>query len=139
MNIRKRTMKEYKRKNHEVPRLLFGDAYTIGSNDFESNEAKEKSVYYMCARKFLSKINTSLYREEDTRYIHSGFGRIIDYCLFKPITMEEIYETDRFLANAMVTTKGLAKFNYPRELWVKIVEDYNGRIPIQIKALPDGF
>ena len=138
MNIRKRMMKDYKRKIHEVPRLLFADAYTVGSNDFESEAAKEKSVYYICARRFLSKINTSLYKEDDTRYFLSGFGRIIDYCLYKPITIEEIYETDRFLENAMVTTKGLAKFNYPRELWVKIVEDYNGRIPIQIKALPDG-
>jgi nicotinamide phosphoribosyltransferase len=137
MNIKKK-MRDYKRKIHEVPRLLFADAYTIGSNEFESAKAKEKSVYYLCARKFLEKINTSLYNAEDTRYFLSGFGRIIDYCLFKPITMEEIYETDRFLANALVTTKGLAKFNYPRELWVKIVEDYGGRIPIQIKALPDG-
>jgi nicotinamide phosphoribosyltransferase len=131
-------IKDYKRKNHEVPRLLMGDAYTIGSNDFESEKAKEESVYYVTARKFLAKINTSLYTEDDTRYIASGFGRIIDYLLYEPITMEEIYETDRFLEHAKVTSKGLVKFNYPRELWVEIVEKYNGRIPIEVKGLPDG-
>ena len=29
------------RKIHKTPRLLLGDAYTIGSNKFESPEAKE--------------------------------------------------------------------------------------------------
>ena len=29
----------YKRKNHVVPRLLMADAYTIGSNEFESDKA----------------------------------------------------------------------------------------------------
>lgn len=131
-------MSEYKRKNHVVPRLLMGDAYTIGSNEFESPKAKKKSVYYVTARKFLEKIEPNVYTKEDTRYILSGFGRIIDYLLYAPITMEEIHETDRFLEFAKVTSDGLTKFTYPRELWVEIVEKYNGRIPIEVKALPDG-
>jgi nicotinic acid phosphoribosyltransferase len=133
-----KSIKDYKRKNHVVPRLLMADAYTIGSNEFESEKAKEKSTYYICARRFLDKINPNLYKKDDTRYILSGFGRIIDYLLYAPITMEEIYETDRFLEHAKVTTNGLVKFNYPRELWVEIVEKYNGRIPLEIKGLPDG-
>jgi len=128
----------YKRKNHEVPRLLMADAYTIGSNTFESEKAKEKSVYYITARRFLDKINSNLYNIEDTRYVLSGLSRIIDYLLYNPITMEEIDETDRFLAHAKVTTQGLVRFDYPRELWVEIVEKYNGRIPLEIKGLPDG-
>ncbi len=133
MDIRK-----YKRKNHKIPRLVTADAYTIGSNEIESPKAKDLSVYYVTARKFLEKINTTLYTREDSRYILSGFGRIIDDLLFEPITMEEIHEADRFLEYAKVTNKGLVRFNYPRELWVEIVEKYNGRIPIEIKALPDG-
>lgn len=131
-------MSQYKRKNHEVPRLLMGDAYTIGSNEFESEQAKEESVYYITARKFLHKINPDLYVEDDTRYILSGFSRIIDYLLYKPITLAEIYETDRFLEHARVYNKGIKKFTYPRELWVEIAIKYRGRIPIEIKALPDG-
>lgn len=131
-------LSNYKRKNHEVPRLLMADAYTIGSNSFESYKAKQKSVYYICARRFLTMINAVLYKQDDTRYILSGLARIIDYLFFTPITWAEIIEADAFLEHAKVTTKGLVKFNYPRELWVEIVEKYNGRIPIQIKALPDG-
>jgi nicotinamide phosphoribosyltransferase len=131
-------IQDYKRKNHVVPRLLAGDAYTIGSNGIESEKAKEESTYYIAARKFLDSINPVLYRKDDTRYILSGLGRIIDHLLFEPITMDEIHETDRFLEYTKVTTKGLTRFNYPRELWVEIVEKYGGRIPIEIKALPDG-
>ena len=128
----------YKRKNHEVPRLLDGDAYTIGSNNFESDKAKEKSVYYICARRFLAMINLHLYTKEDTRWILSGFARIIDYLFFTPITWDDIFEADAFLEYAKVTSKGLVQFNYPRELWIEIVVKYGGRIPIQIKSLPDG-
>lgn len=131
-------IQDYKRKNHEIPRLLVADAYTIGSNDFESEEAKKWSNYYITARRFLDQINPDLYLKEDTRYILSGLPRIIDYLLFEPITLKEIDEADRFLMNAKVTTKGLAKFNYPRELWLEIVFKHNGRIPIEIKGLPDG-
>lgn len=131
-------MLDYKRKNHKTPRLVIADAYTIGSNPFESKQAKDKSVYYITARKFLETINPNLYSKEDTRYIHKGLAKLIDYLLFEPITMEEILETDKFLEFQKVTLNGLAKFEYPRELWVEIVEKYNGRIPITIKALPEG-
>jgi len=131
-------IKDYKKKIHKVPRILIPDAYTIGSNDFESEKAKEKSVYYITARRLLDKINPVLYNENDTRYLLSHFGRIIEYIFLEPVTMEEIEEADRYLELAKVTTHGLAKFYYPRELWVRIVNEFGGRIPIEIKALPEG-
>ena len=133
-----KSMLDYKRKNHKTPRLVIADAYTIGSNGFESEQAKDQSVYYITARKFLETINPNLYTKEDSRYIFTGLARIVDYLLYEPITMEEILETDKFLELQKVTLNGLAKFEYPRELWVRIVEDYGGRIPIKIKALPEG-
>ena len=133
-----KSMLDYKRKNHTTPRLVIADAYTIGSNPFESKQAKRKSVYYITARKFLDSINPNLYSKKDTRYIHIGLAKIIDCLLYEPITMEEILETDKFLEFQKVTLNGLAKFEYPRELWVEIVEKYNGRIPITVKALPEG-
>lgn len=131
-------IENYKRKNHHTPRLVVADAYTIGSNGFESTQAKDKSVYYITVRKFLDSINKDLYTQEDTRYIFTGLARIIDYLLYEPITMEEILETDKFLELQKVTLNGLARFEYPRELWISIVKDYGGRIPIKIKALPEG-
>jgi len=131
-------MENYRRKNHRTPRLVIADAYTIGSNPFESEQAKDQSVYYITARKFLETIHPNLYTKEDSRYIFTGLARIIDYLLYEPITMEEILETDKFLELQKVTLNGLVKFEYPRELWVSIVENYGGRIPIKIKALPEG-
>jgi len=131
-------MENYRRKNHKTPRLVIADAYTIGSNGFESEQAKDQSVYYITARKFLETINHSLYTKEDSRYIFTGLARIIDYLLYEPITMEEILETDKFLELQKVTLNGLVKFEYPRELWVSIVENYGGRIPIKIIGLPEG-
>ena len=65
-------MQNYKRKNHKTPRLVIADAYTIGSNPFESEQAKNKSVYYITVRKFLETIDKDLYTKEDTRYIFKG-------------------------------------------------------------------
>jgi len=131
-------MLDYKRKNHKTPRLVIADAYTIGSNPFESEQAKDKSVYYITVRKFLDSIDKDLYTKEDTRYIFKGISKLIDYLLYEPITMEEILETDKFLEYQKVTLNGLAKFEYPRELWVRIVEEFGGRPPIKIIALPEG-
>jgi nicotinamide phosphoribosyltransferase len=131
-------MQNYKRKIHKTPRLVTADAYTIGSNGFESEEAKDKSVYYITVRKFLDSINKDLYTKEDTRYILKGISRIIDYLLFEPIEQWEIDETYRFMEFQKVTTKGLQRFEFPIELWQDIVDNYGGRPPIIIKALPEG-
>ena len=48
------------RKIHKTPRLLISDSYTISSNIFASEDAKEKSVYYITYRKTLDKINPHL-------------------------------------------------------------------------------
>ena len=45
------------KKVHKTPRLLLADAYTTGSNEFESEDAKEKSIYYLTYRRKLSTVN----------------------------------------------------------------------------------
>ena len=127
-----------KRRVHKTPRILVADAYTIGSDKFQSEDAKAFSTYYITARKFLSTVNPSLYNEGDDRMLFFGLQRILDRLFYEPVTMEEIYEADRFLETAKVTSRGITKFWYPRELWVRIVEEFGGRPPIQIMALPEG-
>ena len=131
-------MQNYKRKNHKTPRLVIADAYTIGSNPFESEQAKNKSVYYITVRKFLETIDKDLYTKEDTRYIFKGLSKLVDYLLFEPILQEEIDETYHFMEFQKVTLNGLTRFEFPIELWQDIVDNYGGRIPIKIKALPEG-
>ena len=126
------------RKNHKTPRMLMADAYTIGANKFQSDEAKEKSVYYTVFRRDLYKINPELYEEGDNRIVFGGLQRIIDRLFYEPCTMDEIEQTDAFLEHAKVTNKGLARYDYPRDLWVRIVNEFNGRPPIKIEAMPEG-
>lgn len=126
------------RKNHKTPRLLVVDAYTIGSNVFESDEAKEKSVYYITFRKRPFDFNPDLYEKDDQRYIFYGLQKILDYLFYEPITHAEIDETKRFLADKKITTKGLTQFFFPEDIWRKVVDEYNGRPPILITALREG-
>jgi nicotinamide phosphoribosyltransferase len=127
-----------KRRFHKTPRLLKGDAYTIGSNKFESPEAKEKSVYYITFRKNLHSINPSIYKKEDNRIVFAGLQTILDQLFYEPITHAEIDETKRFLAHAKVTTKGFQEYEFPEEIWRRVVDEFNGRPPIKIFALKEG-
>ena len=130
---------KYTPKVHETPRLLLADAYTIGANEFQSNKAKEKSCYYITFRRILEKIDPELYRKGDNRMLFFGFQRILHRLLFKKIEQWEIDEADAFLEKAKVNAKGeLSEYWYPRELWVRIVNEFNGRVPILIKAMPEG-
>jgi len=126
------------RKIFETPRLLLGDAYTIGSDKFESPEAREKSVYYVTFRRELRDINPSIYVEGDNRIVFIGLQRILEKLFYKAITHEEIDETKRFLAHAKVTTTGFQEYEFPEAMWRKVVDEFEGRPPIKIRAVKEG-
>ncbi len=127
-----------KRKVYKTPRLLLGDAYTIGSNKFESAEAKEKSVYYVTFRKNLHTINPHIYNKDDNRIIFIGLQRILEKLFYEPITHAEIDETKRFLAHAKVTMEGFKEYEFPEEIWRRVVDEFGGRPPIKIRAVREG-
>lgn len=127
-----------KRRRHKTPRLLMGDAYTIGSFNFESEEAKEKSVYYMTFRRRLSDINSTIYKKGDDRILFAGIQGINDMLFYEPFTHEEIDETKEFLKYAKVTMKGFKNYPFPEEIWRDIVDNFNGRPPMIIEGLPEG-
>ena len=126
------------RKIHKTPRLLLGDAYTIGSNKFESAEAKEKSVYYVTFRKRLHTINPHVYSKEDNRIIFIGLQRILEKLFYEPVTHAEIDEAKRFLAHAKVTMEGFKEYEFPEEIWRRVVDEFGGRPPIKIRAVREG-
>lgn len=127
-----------KRKIYKTPRILQGDAYTIGSNKFESPEAKQKSVYYITFRKRLHTINPAIYAKGDNRILFIGLQRILERLFYEPITHAEIDEAKRFLAHAKITMEGFKEYEFPEEIWREVVDKYNGRPPMQIKALREG-
>jgi len=127
-----------KRKIHKTPRLLVADAYTVGSDKFQSLDAKQKSVYYITFRRELFNINDTLFNKGDNRMIFGGIQRILEKLFYEPITHEEIDISIEFLSTFKVTNKGLSKYECPEHLWRIIVDEFNGRPPIKITAMPEG-
>ena len=127
-----------KRKIFKTPRLLLADAYTVGSDKFQSKEAREQSVYYVAYRRILNSINPTVYAKGDDRIVFIGLSRILEKLFYEPITHAEIDETKRFLSTFKVTMKGLAEYEFPEHLWRRVVDEFGGRPPIQIKAMPEG-
>lgn len=127
-----------KRKVHKTPRLLLADAYTVGSDKFQSDDAKNKSVYYATFRRSLHHVNPFLYSEGDNRIIFGGLQRILEKLFYEPITHEEIDDAKRFLSTFKVTKEGYKPYQFPEHLWRRVVDEFNGRPPIKIKAMPEG-
>lgn len=132
------TVKLPKRRVHKTPRLLVADAYTIGSEPFESDDAKDKSTYYITFRRRLHAINPDLYEKGNDKMILAGLQRIQDKLFYEPVTHAEIDEAKEFLKNAKVSTTGFRKFHLPEAMWRRVVDEFNGRPPIEILALPEG-
>lgn len=118
---------------HKTPRLLLSDAYTIGSYNSESEKAKEKSIYYLTFRKPVNAVF-----EDDHRIIFAGLSRLLKKFLAEPITHEEIDETILFLKNRKFTTAGLRDFDFPEEMWRRVVDEFFGYPPITIEAILEG-
>jgi nicotinamide phosphoribosyltransferase len=125
-------------KVFRTPRPLLADAYTVGSDYFQSEKAKEKSTYYIVFRRKLHDVNPDLYLKGDDRIIFAGLSRIIEKLFYEPITHDEIDESIDFLKNFKVTTKGTKPYHFPEEMWRRVVDEFNGRPPIKIEAFPEG-
>lgn len=123
---------------HDTPMPMKADAYTIGSEDFAAEKAKEKSVYYITYRRLLENINPDVYTKGDNRIIFHGLSRLIDYLFYVATTLGEINEAEQSLEKAQATMLGLKAYPFPKHLWETIVKDYNGRPPIKIKAVREG-
>ena len=126
------------RRIHEVPRLLRADAYTVGSDIFQSKKAKEKSIYYVTFRRQLHTVNPTLYAKGDDRIIFEGLGRRLEKLFYEPITHEEIDEAKKFLSTFKATTLGFTNYAFPEAMWRRVVDEFNGRPPIMITAMPEG-
>ena len=127
-----------KRKIFFTPRLLRADAYTVGSDKFQSKEAKEKSTYYGTYRRQLHSVNPVLYPEGDDRIIFAGLQIPLEELFYEPVTHEEIDTSKEFLKTFKATMTGPANYDFPEEAWRRVVDNYNGRPPIKVKAMPEG-
>lgn len=125
---------EYMQGTPRVPRLLVADAYTIGTGPHASDDAKYKSVYHITPRRGFAQFLPDEFGA-DGRIIFAGLRRILRDLLTEPVTMEEIEETDRFLSTAHA---GGTQYHWDRDLWVRVVDECNGIIPVKIEAFLEG-
>lgn len=126
------------RRYHKTPRPLMSDAYTINGYVFEAPVAIENSVYYATFRKPPTKHEPAIYEEGDDRIVFAGLQALCDILFYEPITHAEIDETIAFLKGRKATTKGFEDWEFPEEMWRKIVDDYQGFIPLTVDAMREG-
>jgi len=127
-------VEEFLKGTPRVPRLLVADAYTIGTGPHASDDAKYSSVYNITPRRGFAEFLPWEF-QADGRIVFAGLRRILRDLLTTPITMEEIEETDRFLATAHA---GGTEYRFDRDLWVRVVKERNGIVPVRIEAFLEG-
>lgn len=111
----------------QAPFLVQTDSYKAAHFMMYPQNIKSMTAYMEC-RGHLPESN-------DQRIVLFGIRYIIETLLFTKITLEDIREADAFFADHGV---GATSYTWPRDLWISVVEENNGRLPFTIKALPDG-
>lgn len=108
-----------------VPFLLDTDSYKCTHWQMYPS-AREMTAYFTC--------RGPLY-EHDHRIVFAGFRYLFETVIARRITWDDIHEADTYLE-----THGVAKsrFNWPRDLWISVIEENDGHLPFEIRALRDG-
>jgi len=126
-------MKKFREGRVHVPWPLRGDAYTVSGEAIASQNAREKSVYNFCNRIGPRQGLPDL--AFDDRMVFYGLSDFIRLHLTKPITHADINEAERFMASAHSFGGAL---NFDSRPWRRIVDSFDGYLPLNIKALPEG-
>lgn len=110
-----------------IPSLLNSDSYKLGHEKQYSPDIESITAYYTHRGNTLNK--------EDGRIIFYGMRWIYESFLSVPITMADIEEADAYLAHHGVAA---TPYEYPRDLFLKIVNENQGYWPVTIRTLRDG-
>ena len=108
----------------DLPLLLDTDSYKLSHP--ESFPDLEEATAYLAFRGPL---------DSDERIVVAGVRDVYETILRRRVTWADIAQADAYLA---VHSAGGLQFNYPRDLWIRVVTELNGRIPLRVRALRDG-
>ena len=111
---------------------LNADFYSISSEFFASPKAREKSCYSLVNRRQPSKVWSVCH---DDRMVLFGIQEYIRRVLSVKVTVNDVVEAHKFLQHSHI---GGGKLPFPIELWFRVVDEYDGYIPVKIKSLPEG-
>jgi nicotinamide phosphoribosyltransferase len=116
-----------------TPLPITADAYTVSSNYFVSSKARARSVYNYTNRYSPQQAWPEV--AYDSRMVLFGLSEYIDKHLSKPITKDDIHKTAQFMKTAHSFGGPLC---FDEDMWYRVVDEYNGYLPIAIEALPEG-
>ena len=133
--INKMKLEDFVQGRIEVPKCLDGDAYTVAGEALASGSAREKSVYGLSFRRSPKDAPEFSGFCEDDRMVLFGLTDYIRNNLTKPITTEQVDTAENFMSTAHAFGGPL---NFDRTVWDRVIQDYDGFLPIKIEALPEG-
>jgi nicotinamide phosphoribosyltransferase len=116
-----------------VPWPVRGDAYTVSSDKIVSAAAKEKSVYNFTNRRLPSQAFPGI--AKDGRMVLYGLTDFIQRELTAQDNEADVELSDAFMSTANSFGGGL---DFDKDMWLRVVREYNGYLPIKIEALPQG-
>ena len=73
----------------------------------------------------------------DTRIVWYGIRYIVEHYVNRQWTMKDVEQADAFYSQHKAPDH--SSFPYPRDLFVKFIEENNGFMPVKIQALPEGM
>ena len=106
--------------------LLDTDTYKMGHPRMYPDGATELRAYFTCRGPLF---------QHDERIVFYGMRYLFDTVLSRRITQNDIDEADAWLQQHGVANTPM---EWPRDLWQKVVDDYEGYIPVEVRALREG-
>jgi len=119
--------------SNEIPFVISADAYTISSDIFASETARDWSCYNFTNRLSPKKAFPEI--ADDSRMVMFGVQEFIREYLTKPITAKDVKNSAEFMKRAN-SFGGALPFN--EDMWMTVVDKYNGYLPVSIESIPDG-
>lgn len=117
---------------NEIPFCLRADAYTVGSDAFAGEKARDSSVYNFTNRYSPKDVLPELCR--DSRMVLFGVDWFVRKYM-RRITIEDVELAEEFMSQAHSFGGGI---EFPKEMWESVVHDFGGYLQLKIEALQDG-
>jgi len=127
------SLKEFIAGRTKVPLPLQADCYTISSDAFASDSARARSVY-----NFTNRISPAIALPDvcsDERMIFFGLTNFIRNYMTQRVTYDEVCEAQFFMERAHSFG---GRLPFPKHLWMRVINEYNGYLPLKIEALREG-